>query len=104
MPVRRRIGLLEDVQIKDLRDRLIREFRDPQEDEPEPVIVEDQGIAGGLRLYVIWGRWGDLEQRVRSEVVLDAFREVRGVIAAREVTVAMGLTQPEAQRMNIRYA
>ncbi len=37
----------------------------------------------------------------RSRMILDAFKEVRGEREALNVTVSMGLTPPEAQRMGI---
>lgn len=53
--------------------------------------------------YVIWSEWGDLDQRMRSELITDAYWEVfddKGLA----LTVAMGLTPEEATRMGIQPA
>jgi hypothetical protein len=102
MPLRRKLTALDDYQWSALRDRLAQEIASPQETEPEPILVEDTSL-GGLRLYVIWSRWGNLDQRVRSEIITDAFTQAKGKLALPQLVVAMGLTPQEAQRMGIRY-
>lgn len=86
---------------EELRKLLEEELRDPQ-DNGEPEIIIEHPSPGTIHLYVIWSRWGDLEQIVRSRVILDAFTEVRDEAEALQVTVAMGLTRSEADRMGVR--
>jgi hypothetical protein len=102
MPRRELTTLLDDVRTPQLRERLSNEFRNPREDEPEPVFIEDHTPVG-TRLYVIWSAWGDLNQRQRSEIIMDAFREARPQPEVFRVTVAMGLTPDEARQMGVRY-
>ena len=102
MPIRKLVSVYEDLQARDLKARLAEEFRHPQEQEPEPVIVEETSVSG-MRLYVIWSAWSELDQRVRSKIILDAYQEARSQLEALKVKVAMGLTPQEATVMGIRY-
>ena len=106
MPYRTRVSVFDDVLMRDLRDRLARELAHPDENAAEPVIIEEGNAGAGepTRLYLIWSDWTQLDQRMRSRVILDAYESVHGHLRALMVTVAMGLTPPEAQQMGIRYA
>jgi hypothetical protein len=85
--------------------RLIEEIRSPQPGTAEPIIIlESQGQQVPTHLYVIWGEWGQLTQLERSEIVLEAYREAKGVASAANLRVALGLTSEEAERMGIDYA
>lgn len=91
---------------RDLQERLTQEWRNPQEGTTEPIIIEEVGPQEFVpaHLYVIWSEWASLEQTERSELITDSCEEVRGRDLALNVTVAMGLTPEEAQRMGIEYA
>jgi hypothetical protein len=68
------------------------------------VIVEEGGQGGRpIHLYVIWNDWGGLTLRERSEIIMDAYKEVKGDQAVLNVSVAMGLKAEEAKRMGIEY-
>jgi len=100
MPVREgraRKGLPEE---KDLCDRLIAELRNPQMT-GEPDIIIERPSRGTVHIFVIWADWGELEQMVRSRVILDAYEEVYGIDEVRTVTVAMGLTPNESKRLGV---
>jgi len=84
----------------DLRDELEKELRNPKE-EGEPEIIINRPSPGTIHLYVIWSRWDDLDQLVRSRIILDAFTAVKGEPEAIQVTVSMGLTIDEAKRLGI---
>ena len=92
---------------QELRARLHREWSDPQDDASGPVIIETTDALRPQRvathLYVVWDAWHDLTQRERSEMIMDVYEAVRGRSFALNVTVAMGLTPEEADRMRIRY-
>jgi hypothetical protein len=104
MPIRQRKLASPHPKAPDLRLRLAEEWRHPNDTALEPVIIEEAGIANRpTHLYVIWEEWGELNQQERSEIIMDAYEEVRGRDKALEVTVAMGLTPQEARRMNIDY-
>ena len=84
-----------------LREKLKAELSSPRE-EGEPQIIISRPTPGTTHLYVIWSQWNDIEQVVRSRIILDAFAAVRGEEEAVQVTVSMGLTPTEANRLGIR--
>ena len=88
---------------EDLRKTLADEWRAPREGKGRPVLIKEGGGARPVHLYVIWDRWGDLNQQERSEIIMDAYENAKGQDAALLVTVAMGLTAAEAKRMRIEY-
>lgn len=77
------------------------ELRNPQ-DSGEPEIIIERPNPATTHLFVIWSQWNEWEQMVRSRVILDAYTNVRGEEEAVKVTVAMGLTPPEADRLGIK--
>lgn len=83
-----------------LLDDLIVEWRTPH-DGVQPNIIEQPGPSGALHLYVIWDKWAGIPQIERSEVILGAYKDVRGVEAAATVTVAAGLTKKEAKELGV---
>jgi hypothetical protein len=87
-----------------LRDRLVDEWRHPDPAAQQPVIVEESGGAGQpIHVYVIWDDWSPIGTIERSEVIMDAYEAVHGTAQSTNVTVAMGLTPAEADRLGIRY-
>ena len=84
----------------ELRDELKTELQRPKQ-EGEPEIIIEHPSPGTTHIYVIWSRWEDLDQVVRSRIILDAFTAVRGEDEAIQVTVSMGLTRAEADRLGI---
>lgn len=87
-----------------LLNRLVDEWRHPDPNATQPIIVEESGgQAQPTHLYVIWDDWAPLGSIERSEVIMDAYEQVRGRASAVNVTVAMGLTPTEADRLGIRY-
>ena len=85
---------------QELRAALQGELRNPQES-GQPEIIIDRPTPGTTHLYVIWSRWNGLEQVVRSRIILDAFEATQGDEEALQVTVSMGLTPSEAERLGI---
>jgi hypothetical protein len=83
-----------------LKSALLAEMRSPGTS-GEPDIIIDDRAAGGVHLFVVWGKWSGLEQIVRSRVVLDAYADWRGEQEALRVTVCMGLVPEEAKAMGI---
>lgn len=102
MPVRELGPRLPNPQTAALVDRLVEEWRRPAEGAGRPEIyIERRGGFRPVHLYVVWDEWGSLGQRERSEAILEAFERARGRDEALEVSVAMGLTQQESQRLGI---
>ena len=67
----------------------------------EPEIIIEKPSPSTTHLYVIWSEWKDLEQLIRSRIVMDAYEETKGAEEALNVTFAMGLTREEANRLGI---
>lgn len=104
MPLRHKLKTRFDPATDALRQRLIEEWRSPREQAGAPVIIEEEGVGNQpTRLHVIWDDWADLDQEGRSEIIMDAYETVRGRDKSLLVTVAMGLTRKEADRMKIEY-
>jgi hypothetical protein len=105
MPLGTRIVRTLSNEASTLRDQLVQEWREPDPARVEPFIVEEQDSrTGTLRLYVFWRAWAGLPQRERSEVIMDAFEQARGPAPEVRVTLAMGLTPDEAERLGMRPA
>lgn len=100
MPVRDSLYTRNLPDEADLRAELISELRAPNES-GEPVIVIERSRPSSIHLFAVWSRFEEVEQYVRSRVLLDAFKEAKGEDEALKVTVSMGLTPVEAQRMGI---
>lgn len=87
---------------EELKQRLVDEWRDKSTQEPRPLIIHETDEQGQvIHVYVVWTEWGNLDQRMRSELITEAYWEVfdvKGLV----LTVAMGLTPEEAKRMGIR--
>lgn len=101
MPVRDTLKRQAVPSEEELRSELKAELVVPKES-GEPEIVIERPNNATTHLFVIWSKWGDLEQTVRSRIVIDAFAEVRGEDEADKVTVAMGLTPAEAARLGVK--
>lgn len=82
---------------------LVAEWREPKETGQPVILLEEKSPGGSVHVIVVWDQWGELTQQERSEVVMDACEEVQGADTALAVTVAMGLTPTEADRMHISY-
>jgi hypothetical protein len=104
MPVKKLIRPAPSSAANALRDRLVQEWRHPNPAAQQPIILEETGGSGQpMHLYVIWDDWPPLGSIERSEVIMDAYEEVQGRAQSANVTVAMGLTPAEADRLGIRY-
>jgi len=90
-------------QAEELRELLAREWRKPAKS-GEPVILQRTGDAThSTHLIVVWAKWDSLTQEERSEIIMDAYQETHSPEQVLNVTVAMGLTPDEAEKMKIAY-
>jgi hypothetical protein len=101
MPVRRGLQKVPPSAASALEERLVQELGSPGEQGQPLVIEEPPEPAPVSRLVVIWDDWTELGQQDRSEIILRAYERVRGQQATLRITVAMGLTSAEAERMGI---
>ncbi len=70
----------------------------------QPLIVLEGERGQPQHVYVIWDEWKGLDQRERSEIIMDVVEQLSGPQGMPDlslVTVAMGLTIEEAKRMGI---
>lgn len=88
-----------------VREALIQEWKEPNPNSQEPLIVTEGGNEGSpRRVYVVWSAWSDLDQATRSGIIMDAAEAVLGKNVAVAITVAMGLTVEEAKAWNMDRA
>ena len=85
--------------------KLIQEWRTRTQGLVEPLILEENNVrySHATHLYIIWSDWGNLNQTDRSEIIMEAYEATHSPDELLSVTVAMGLTPEEAERMEIRY-
>ena len=89
----------------EMEEKLVQEWQHPQTEGAEPIIIlEAERQMTSTHVYVIWREWNDMSMRDRSKIILNAYEKVAGRNLSLNVTVAMGLTPEEAQRMGIEYA
>ena len=104
MPVKKLVRSGPSPAAQALLNRLVDEWRSPAPGAQQPVIIEEGGAQNQpLHLYVVWDDWAPLGSIERSEVIMDAYEQVRGRGGSPIVTVAMGLTPIEADSIGIRY-
>jgi hypothetical protein len=101
MPVRDTLKSKQVPGEQELLDELKTELKAPKQS-GEPDIVVERPNSSTVHLYVIWSKWEHLEQMVRSRIILDAYEEAKGKKEAMKVTVAMGLTREEADRLGVK--
>ncbi len=103
MPIGRLIPN-RDLTAEMLRDRLIQEWKELGQ-ENQPILIEATGdrMSSSKHLIIVWDEWRPLDQRLRSEIIMDAYEATHTRQEVLNVTVAMGLTVTEAEHMGIRY-
>lgn len=104
MPIRRKLLKDQPESAGDLARKLFSEWTKPKKT-GQPLIVVEGSKGGPIRIYVIWDRWAELNQTERSEIIMDVVDQLTGknrLPKDSTVTVAMGLTTEEAERMRIK--
>lgn len=104
MPVKRRLERTLPAGATELTRLLRNEWTKPKKT-GQPLIVIEGNKNEPLHIYVIWDKWGELNQTERSEIIMDVVDNLTGkhrLSADSPVTVAMGLTTEEARRMGIK--
>lgn len=87
-----------------LATRLAEEWRQPDPSASEPVILEEFNNAGDLaHVYVVWTAWGHVDRAERGEIIMEAADDRYGRPNTTSVTIAMGLTPDEADRLRINW-
>jgi hypothetical protein len=87
-----------------LTTRLVQEWRQPDPNAPEPVILEEFDNGGALvHVYVVWSAWAHVDRAARGEIIMDAAEARYGHDDTAGVTIAMGLIPDEADKLNISW-
>lgn len=106
MPVRHRLQRTRPPSAVELTRTLMEEWMHPRES-GQPVIVVEGDEREPRHIYVIWDAWEGLSQIERSDMIMDVVENLSGQHRFDDlslVTVAMGLTVREAERMGIEAA
>ena len=89
-----------DRRYQDLKQRLVDEWLERGGTPPAPDINQETDAQGRLvNVVVSWDEWADLDAQTRSELIVDALREAKGVEAVQELALAMGITSAEGVRL-----
>ena len=113
MPIRRRISRTAPQKYENLQKQLAEEWKNPRDDSGQPMIIiigeEHEGIP--IHIYVVWDEWSSISSQTdRSEIIMDTLDQLTDPVNVPDssgfpdiarVTVAMGLTTEEAERMGI---
>jgi hypothetical protein len=76
--------------------RLAQELKSPGEG-AQPLILEQIIESTGSRhVHVVWDRWQEIPDEQRSAIIEEAYRQAEGPQRAAEITLASGVTPPEA--------
>lgn len=109
MPVYTRLPRQEYPQAQELRERLFKEWSAPGGG-AQPAIYVDSS-SGRIHIFVVWDAWESLPQTERSEVIMDVVAKLSADVLQKssisdtlQITVAMGLTTVEAERMGIQLS
>ena len=92
----------EDEDVDALQQRLAEEFQHPA-DEYSPPFINIERPGNRTHLLVVWDDWQNLNQQDRSSLIMRAYEAAEGVEAATDVSVAMGLTEAEAERLGFAF-
>lgn len=92
----------ESVEHQSLVAELAAELRRNDASGPEnaPKIIEEEQYGGFIHVTVLWDAWKTVEKEERGRIIMDAYDQERHADIPR-ITVALGLTNEEAQRLGI---
>jgi hypothetical protein len=103
MPVKQ-IGPIRYANHDALVRELLEEWNNPNASRAEPIILEES--APGARIahvYVIWSKWEQMDRVERSEIIMEAAQRRLGPQDLANISIAMGLSAQEAQRLGLKY-
>ena len=105
MPVQHTINEQDQTNKEMLLARLVEEWLTPHDEPGEPMIIEESPSRGARtnHIYVVWNEWENLTPFERSKIILQAYEKYRGHELALDVTLAMGLTPTEADKLHLNY-
>ena len=96
MPIHRRSPPQRSTSDGSLLNDLVAELKQPR-DMGQPIIIEDSTPeTHSLRVNVVWDRWEECPRELRAGIIIDAYKEARGEEVRQQITLALGVTVPEA--------
>lgn len=87
--------------VQALKDELIAAREEGPADAPE-IVEELLPRSDYFHVSVVWDRWAAIDPRERSQIIMQAYQQARGFDEMRKITLALGLTHAEAQRMQLQ--
>lgn len=80
------------------------EWSKPNPTAVEPAIYLERDRDGRVaHVYVLWEKWASVDRTERSEIVMDAAEKVLPKDDVLNISIAMGLTAEEADRLGLRF-
>jgi len=72
MPVRDMTKREAGPDAAELTAAIVREWQHPSENPDQPIVLLDRKAPGDARhVFVVWNRWGAMDQLERSEAIVD---------------------------------
>ena len=68
---------------------------------PSWIVEEEVRLSNNFRVYVSWDDWASVPETERSEIILEAYKQAKGVPEMLRISVAMGLTPLEAKQLGV---
>jgi len=103
MPVKQ-IGPVRYANHDSLVQELLNEWSNPNASRTEPIILEESGPGAKIaHVYVIWSKWEQMDRVERSEIIMEAAERRLPPQDVANISIAMGLTAQEAQRLGLKY-
>lgn len=65
-----------------------------------PEIIEEEQRGNNLHVTVLWDAWASVPHEDRGRAIMDAYQQIRPDDLLR-ISVAMGLTHAEAERLGV---
>ena len=65
------------------------------------IIEEDAPYSDRIHVTVIWDRWGQISPEGRSQIIVEAYEQVRGPGTFLTLTSALGLTRADAKKLGV---
>lgn len=102
MPIRRTTPEVSPLAAQ-LVEQLVQELQAPHDDGADYPLIYEEQLPGNRRMHVtvVWDAWANLDKGKRGGVILDAYRQHAGPDATFSISLAMGLTRDEAERLQI---
>ncbi|MDM8006497.1 MAG: hypothetical protein QUV05_10170 [Phycisphaerae bacterium] len=69
-------------------------------DDPQ-IIIKEIRHTNSIHVTVIWDRWADIDAEERGRLILDAIAKELGEAEMLRVSMALGVTKAEADRLGL---